>query len=86
MQGKITNDAGEEFIPNLENGLHGLDDISDMVHVILRNDFEADPYGATMSLIAVALAQGFQHTGAMSEGEYENLKTIEELVRQRDNV
>jgi hypothetical protein len=86
MQGKIINDAGEEFIPNQENGQHGLDDISDMVHVILRNDFEADPYGVVMSLIAVALAQGFQHTGAMSEGEYENLKALEEIVRQRDNA
>jgi len=86
MEGSITNDQGETFTPNLVNGTHGLDDVSDMVHVILRNDWTHDPYSVAMSLIAAALAQGFTHQGGMSDAEYENLKTIEEVVRRLDNA
>jgi hypothetical protein len=85
MVGSITNDQGETFTPNLVDGMHGLDDVSDLLHVVLRNDWAADPYGIAMSVMACALAQALENKGTMNETEYHNLMIVEEVIRSRDN-
>jgi hypothetical protein len=45
-----------------------------------------DPYSSVTTVIRLALEKGFIHKGEMSEGEYANLKDIEEFVRAKDNA
>jgi hypothetical protein len=44
--------------------------------------FEADPFGHAFVHIKEALRKAFEHSGAMSEGEYERLKHVDEVVAQ----
>jgi hypothetical protein len=55
------------------------------VDICLGSD-EADPYGATISEIKNWISWGLARDGSMSDGERENLVTIEELVRRLDNA
>jgi len=45
-----------------------------------------DPYGDVVAHIRSLLYFGFDEKGGMSDGEYENLKTIEEVVRRIDKA
>jgi hypothetical protein len=46
---------------------------------------DRDPYGDVMLHLQSMLLFAFEHSGGMSEAEYNNLKRIEELVVSIDN-
>jgi membrane carboxypeptidase/penicillin-binding protein PbpC len=55
--------------------------------MIIQFEIQDDPYGDTIQGIRKALHYTIgTQAGEMSEGEFQNLLAIEELVRERDNA
>jgi len=44
-----------------------------------------DPYGSLITAIKGLISDALTLDGLMSEGEFENIKAIEEFIRIRDN-
>jgi hypothetical protein len=44
-----------------------------------------DPYGSLIIAIRDLISDALTLDGLMSEGEYGNIKAIEEFIRERDN-
>jgi len=44
-----------------------------------------DPYGSLITAIKDLISNALTLDGLMSEGEFENIKAIEEFIRIRDN-
>jgi hypothetical protein len=51
----------------------------------LHENLHDDPYGTASYVVRRVLRDAMDLKGTMSEGEYKNLKDIEEVVRALDN-
>jgi hypothetical protein len=55
-------------------------------NIVLADIDDADPYSAVIAGMKMLLDWGFTRDGSMSESEYEDLKKLEEHLREIANV
>ena len=81
----LNSEEVKEFEKMFEVGVNVPGDESQTFAILGVRGSDDDPYSTGMMAVYGAIRYAIRHKDSMSEGEYNNLKAIEEFVRSRDN-